>query len=437
MSTRMNRAVLVIVAVVAGAAIVLGALYFKGVLGGDTEAAASLRYRCPMPEHPTIYSKPGACPICGMDLKLVKPVMASGTLVAGRTSISLMPDQLQLIGVKTGPVEKRAVTGTIRAAGRIEYNERRLRTVALKVGGWIERLDVSAAGDPVHRGDALFELYSPDLYEAQRSFVSALEARAALGDKSSPEAAADQNVKAARDRLLLWDLAPEQVADLEKKREPQKTVAILSKESGVVIKRNAVQGAYVQPGTELYEIANLASVWVHADVYEQELPGLAPGAKARIELVSQPGKSLRGEVVYLYPYMNAQTRTTTVRIEAQNNEGLLKPGMYATVSIEVPLGENVVVDDSAVMDTGERQIVFVKEKEEGRFSPREVKTGARADGQVIVLEGLTAGEVVVTSGNFLIDAESRMKAAQAAAAGGGGQPQEQPAAPTGHEQHQR
>ncbi|MBI4605500.1 MAG: efflux RND transporter periplasmic adaptor subunit [Planctomycetes bacterium] len=377
-------------------------------------------YYCPM--HPTYKSdRPGDCPICNMSLVAAKgDEAAAASSVPGHAAVTVRPERRQLIGVKTAPVEMKAVAKTIRAAGRVEYDERRLAAVNLKFGGWIEELHVKSTGETVRKGDPLFAIYSQDLLEAQQSYLLAAQGLAALGP-SPPEQArafAEQSLRSARGRLLLWDLGEDQLRALEARREPETRVTIRSKVDGVVTRRNVVLGTFAQAGMDLYEVADLSEVWVHADVYEQEVPLVKVGQTGKVRLASLPGEVLSGEVVYVYPYLDAETRTVRVRLAFANPEGKLKPGMYGDATIEVPLGERLVIDDDAVLDSGERQIVFV-DRGEGRLEPRQVKVEARAGGLAVIAEGLEAGEVVVTSGNFLIDSESRLKAALLQGAEGG------------------
>lgn len=379
---------------------------------GHTEAPAKKpKYQCPM--HPTYTSdRPGQCPICGMNLVPIKEGEKNVSTLQGRASFEADAQRRQLIGLRLGTAEKKAFLKEIRAVGRVEANERLLSSVNLKFAGWIERLHVSAVGDVVAKGQPLFEIYSPELLEAERNYLLAFEARRQVKDADAPEAAsfAERNLRSARDRLLLWDLGEEQILALEARKEPETSVKIHSKTQGVVTKRNLVVGGYVQPGADLYDIADLSAVWIRVDVYEYELPYLKLGLAADVRLSSRPGETVTGKIVYIYPTLNEQTRTAGVRLEVPNPDGKLKPGMYASVSLRAELGEQVVVDDQAVLDTGTRQIVFL-DAGEGRLVPQEVQVGARSGGQTVIQKGLFGGERIVVSGNFLVDSESRLKAA--------------------------
>jgi RND family efflux transporter MFP subunit len=377
-----------------------------------TDASAAVQYQCPM--HPNYISDhPGDCPICGMRLVPIKAGQsATASSVAGHADIIIDADRRQLIGVRSGVVERKAVRKTIRAVGRVEYDEERLSTVNLKVGGWVEELFVKSTGEEVHKGDPLFSLYSPELIEAERNYVLALQSAGAQSTQAQEgrPAPALATLRSARERLLLLDLNEQQIRALESNTEVPRITTIASKFDGVVTQRNIVQGANVEPGRDLYELADLSTVWVNADVYEYELPLVHVGLQAGIQLASQAADPLIGEIIFVYPYLNDATRTARVRIEVSNGERKLKPGMYATVLIASELGEQLVIDDQAVLDTGTRQLVFA-DLGEGRLAPREVTVGEHVDGQVVILKGLSEGERVVISGNFLVDSESRLKAA--------------------------
>jgi RND family efflux transporter MFP subunit len=392
---------------------------------GAPKAPQKVMYHCPM--HPNYISdKPGTCPICGMELVPFIPSEPEQAQpqVPDHAAITLSPERRQLIGVQTGLVERKRVTKTIRAAARVEYDEKRLATVNLKYGGWVEELMVKSVGERVRKGAPLMALYSPDLLEAQHNYLIARAAVAALGKDASADSKslADETLRSAKERLLLWDVTEEQLKAIETSGQPEHNVTVFSKVNGVVTARNVTLGAAVETGRNLFEIADLSTVWVTADVYEYEAPLVKTGQEAKVALISSPSEPLTGVVSYIYPYLNEPTRTLQVRVECPNPDGRLKPGMYATVAIAVDLGEQLVVDDDAIVNTGLRQVVFV-DKGEGRLEPREVTITERLDGRAVVAKGLSEGERVVTSGNFLVDSESRMKAAseQAGARMGAGE----------------
>jgi RND family efflux transporter MFP subunit len=358
-----------------------------------------------------------------MTLVLMKDPGVPETPISGRISVAASETKLELSGVRFGPVEKKSFAKTIRAAGKVEYNERLLSTLNVKFAGWIEKLYVSAVGDAVEKGAPLFDIYSPDLLEAERSYIlafqAALEARKA--EASGGSTFAEQNLSSARERLLLWDISEEQIRELEEKKQPQTRLAIRSKVSGVVTRKNVTAGSYVTPGTELYGLADLSSIWVRAEIYEYEIPLVRTGLGAKISFPGLPGgEPLDGQVAYLYPSLNEQTRTLEIRIEATNSGRVLKPGMFVNAAIEVALGPKLVINEEAVLRTGLRDLVFVEEHP-GHLVPREVALGARENGEVVVERGLSEGERIVTSGTFLVDSESRLKAAiQGSGEGGHG-----------------
>jgi len=392
------------------------------------KAEGKILYHCPM--HPNYISdKPGTCPICNMDLVRIKKEEPppSGVEVEGHASIILNPQRRQLIGVQVETARKKSVSKTIRAVGRVGYNEKAQSSVNLKFGGWVEELFVKAVGDPVRKGDPLFTVYSPELLEAQQNYLLARETNLAQGEKSSSpvRALAEEAQRSARERLLLWDFTTDQVRQIETKGRALKQVTVYSKVDGIVTARNIVLGKYTEPGRDLYEIADLSTVWMYADIYEYEIPLVKVGQKARIQVSSMPGEEFQGTVSYIYPYLNDQTRTVRVRMEFPNPKGELKPGMYSTVMLDSDLGEQLIVDESAILFAGTRNIAFI-DKGEGILEPREVTVGQRVEGFAIILKGISEGEKVVTSGNFLVDSESRLKAALK---------QGTASPPTGHEGH--
>jgi RND family efflux transporter MFP subunit len=416
MRTRPSLAFLFVVLIVV-AVILRGPLLsvFLALSGAKEASAQHQTYYCPM--HPSYRSDhPGDCPICNMKLAPLEENEEGGEMggVQGRGTVTLRPGQRQLIGVRTAEVERKPVRKTIRAAGRVEVAERNVSAVNLKVGGWIEELFVKSVGDTVKKGDPLFALWSPELYEAQQNYALLHKALTARG--AAPEE--DESVRAARDRLLLWDLTEEQIEWLEAGNEAKRRTTIHSKFAGVVTRRDIVVGTYVEPGRDLLQLADLANLWIQADVYEHELSELQLGLPGEIEIFSLPGERFEGAIAFLYPTLDEMTRTQRVRLELPNEDGRLKPGMFGAVSLLVDLGEQIVIDDSAVLVTGTRQLVFV-EREEGRFEPREIGLGERGEGWVVVHHGLEPGERVVTSGTFLIDSESRLRAAVLGQDGGG------------------
>jgi len=332
--------------------------------------------------------------------------------VVAQTSIHLSPTQRQMIGVMSATVERTTLKKTIRAVARVDFDERRLTEVTFKIGGWVQDLFVDYTGRRVHKGEPLLTLYSPDLVTSQEEYLLALRTRDQLAQSSLPEARNGSQglVEAARRRLLLWDLTSQQLKALEERGTPQTYVTLPAPASGIVVEKMAVKGMRVEPGMKLYRIADLSTVWLYADIYESEVPLVREGQKVTISLSYYPGETFSGTITYIYPYLDTQTRTNKVRLEFANPQGKLKPGMYANSEIVMDLGTPLTVPESAVLQSGLRQLVFV-DQGQGVFAPREVKLGVKADSRFVVLNGLTAGERVVTSGNFLLDSESKLQSA--------------------------
>jgi Cu(I)/Ag(I) efflux system membrane fusion protein len=321
-------------------------------------------------------------------------------------SVRLSPDRQQLLGVVLTAVERRPLTREIRTVGRVEYDERRLAFVNTKFGGWIERLDVDFTGVFVSKGQTLMTIYSPELVSAQEEYLLALRAVRSTRDG----AASRELLDAARRRLLLWDIRPEHIEELERAGTTRRTLEIHSPISGYVIEKTALQGMRVEPGMNLYKIADVSRVWIDAEIYEYEVPLIKLEQTATVQLSYAPGAVFKGHVSYIYPYLDPMTRTVKVRVEFENPGNKLKPGMFADVVFDSNLGSMLVVPETAVLDTGSRKLVFVS-RGEGRFDPRDIRTGYQGSGLYQVLDGLREGEKVVTSANFLIDSESQLSTA--------------------------
>ena len=349
--------------------------------------------------------------------------------------VEISQEQQQLIGVKTVKVALKSLQKVIRTVGRIEVDERKLATVNTKIEGWIEKLHVDYTGRYVKKGEPLAEIYSPELLATQQEFISTLKwagkqtgtaqppDAAHSGHDHTPPAPAPEPVSelqkilakdavaaldAARERLRLWDISETQIKHIEHTGKPVRTLTLYSPVSGFVTQKMAIQGMRVMPGEKLFDIADLATLWIVADIYEYELPFVKVGQPARITLSYFPGRQFSSQIDYIYPTISADTRTAKIRLTLPNPGGQLKPQMFTNVEIRINLGKKLVIPESAVIDTGTSQVVYV-EKGEGAFEPREVVLGIRVEGAVEVLQGIKAGEKVVSSANFLIDSEAQLK----------------------------
>jgi Cu(I)/Ag(I) efflux system membrane fusion protein len=303
----------------------------------------------------------------------------------------------------------------ITAVGIVQYDQRRQAKVTAWVAGRIDRLHVNAVGDYVSRGKPVAEVYSPDLVAAQQEYLLALKSRERF--KDSPIASISQGgeglVASARQRLQLLGVKEQQLAELEKAGEPNIRLAIYTPLSGVVIEKLVLVGQYVNAGDPLFSIADLSTVWVEAEVYENDFAAVKVGQRVKVVSQSYPGTTFSGRVTFIYPFLDPKTRTLKVRVEMANPGLKLKPDMFVNANIRAPLGSSLVVPVAAVIDTGNRQVAWVEIKP-GIFEPREVQVGARSGDHVQILAGLKAGETVAASGAYLIDSESQLR-------GGGGQ----------------
>ena len=326
--------------------------------------------------------------------------------------VTIPQERLQTIGVKYEPVARRPLEKLIRTVGRVAVDERRLAKVTIKFHGWIERLFVSAIGDHVKKGQELFTIYSPDLVATQEEYLLALQGRKQLGESEFPEVArsSQELLEATRHRLHLWDISEDHIRDLERTKQVTKTLPIHSPITGTVIRKEVLQGTHVEPGEELYTIADLSRLWILADIYEYELPFVKVGQQASVSLSYDPGTVLTGRLGFIYPTLDPKTRTAKVRFEVDNVDEKLKPDMYANVELGVDLGTRLAVPQEAIIESGRKQIVFLHHGG-GKLEPRLIKTGVKTGEWSEVLAGLKEGDHVVTSANFLIDSESRLKSA--------------------------
>jgi len=446
--SRLRRVVIAFLAIA-----LLGVIYVKRdvLLKADSQPATSsetapaktelkvLYWQDPM--HPSYKSdKPGKAPDCGMDLV---PVYENGggssNLPEGAFQIS--PEKQQMIGVTYGVVTSSSVSKSLRAVARLAFDETKIIRIHTKVEGWIENVYVDFIGKQVTKGQPLISIYSPDLLQTQQEYLLALRGRSELSESPFREAVAGSEslLESARRRLELWDISETQIKDLEARGKPTKALTLYAPTNGFVLARNAFSKQRVTPDVELYQIADLSTIWAIADIYEYEASEIKIGQSATMTVSSYPGKTFKGQVSYIYPQLDNATRTLKVRIEFPNPDFTLKPDMYANVELKIDYGKKLTVPQEAVLDSGSEQLVFVA-LEGGYFEPRKIQLGAKVDNNFIVLGGLKPGERIATSANFLIDSESKLKSAAAGmgmpgmnhgGGSGGGSKQ------TNHSQHQQ
>lgn len=365
------------------------------------------------PMDPTyIRDEPGKSPM-GMDL--VPKYEEADEEKEPASTIRIDPVTIQNMGVRYGNVVRKPLTRSIRTYGNITYDETRRYVVNIKFNGWIEKLFVDFVGETVRKGAPLFKIYSPDLISAQQEYLLAAQQMRRLPQTAvlSPARRDAQRLfDAARTRLEYWDLTADQIEAIARKGAVFKTLTIYSPAAGVVTRKEAYEGHYVTAGAHQFEIADLSTVWVDVDIYEYELPWVRKGMPARMELPYQPGKAFNGQVLFIYPYLDAQSRTARLRLAFDNQDGRLKPGMYANVYLQSQLpGDTLVIPQEAVIDSGVRRIVFLA-RDKGKFQPREVDLGVEGDDyEVQVLDGLQEGDKIVVSGQFMLDSESRLREA--------------------------
>ena len=428
------------------AVVAVSAWVYFARTGHEVAERAEARYVCPM--HPSVLSeRSGSCPICGMDLVSIASLGDSGKGAQGATSkywcpmhpevasddpsatcdkcggmklipreqvpglthIEVSSDRQQLIGMRTAPAVMERLAPVLRTVGMVTPDEGATAVVSSRITGWVEQLLVSQSGERVRKGQPLARLYSPDLVTTQINYLNAIK-----WTRDQTAGQSQQGVQAlegdARQRLILVGFAPEDIVELEARKRPLEFLTVRAPIDGYVGKRTAQVGSFVTPGQELYEIANLTNVWVLADVYEVDIGRIRIGQRANLTLQALPGRSFTGKVSFLYPAVNPTSRTMQTRIVVRNAKGELRPGMYVDVTLDLGAAEGVTVPAEALVDTGEAQYVFVA-LPGGRFEPRPVTVGARTADKVQILRGVHPGEMVVTTANFLIDSESRLRAA--------------------------
>ncbi|MEW5908636.1 MAG: efflux RND transporter periplasmic adaptor subunit [Thermodesulfobacteriota bacterium] len=445
------------------------ALLFILVACAEKKEQAS-QYICPM--HPTYVSdKPGTCPICGMDLVQAKespqkphlhekekglpekkevstskkvlfyrnpmdpsvtsPVPAKDEMgmdyipvysgddapsgekgVQGMATVVIDEKGIHLAGIQSVKAVRKKLEGDIRAVGIVKADESNIRHVHTKISGWIEKLFVNTTGQVVQTGQTLLSIYSPELLASQEEYLRAKEYAARFADSSIPEVrkGGEDLLRAARKRLELFDVPKSLIEQIEKTGKTERTVTLLAPASGFVFVKQVYEGQQIEPGMELFTITDLSTVWIEADFYEYESQFVRIGQKGIISLAYDPKKRITGQVSYIYPYLDPQSRTLRARFEFPNPDLFLKPQMYVNVLMKIAIPDSVVIPDSAIMNTGLRQIVFVG-KGEDRFEPREIRVGYRSSGMAQIISGVKEGESVVVRANFLLDSESRLRAA--------------------------
>lgn len=392
----------------------MGMDYIPVFADEDKPASAErevLFYRNPM--NPAVTSPVPAQDSMGMDYVPVYADNDSGNDVAGTVKID--PTVVQNIGVRTAKATRQALGRSIKTVGRVAFNEERMARLHPKVEGWIEEIRIDKTGQSVTKNDILLTFYSPKLVSAQQEYLLALNNEQAL--KDSPferiRSGAEALTESARERLNLLDVPAHQIRELEQSRKVKKYIHIHAPWTGTIIDIGARAGQFVTPQTQLYMMVDLSEVWAYADVYEYELPWVKPGDAVSMTLASVPGRTFSGSVDYIYPYAESQTRTTKVRMIFDNQDRQLRPDMFADVTIDSDVQQNaVVIPSEAVIRSGDRTQAFVVTGP-GTFEPRTVRLGVESNGQVAVLDGIAEGESVVTSAQFLVDSESKLREATA------------------------
>jgi RND family efflux transporter MFP subunit len=418
--------------------------------GGDQGSAAGAKeeqlYTCGM--HPQVVQPtPGNCPICGMKLTPVRkqaatkalsverkvkhykstmnpgevspgpakdsmgmdmvPVYENEAATAESSAITIDPVTTQNMDLRTGVVTRGPLRRVVRTVGVVDFDETALAEVSTKFRGWVEKLYVDATGKQMHRGEPLFEIYSPELYLAQTEYLLTLDS-----PTNQSGVASELRKTAAMTKLRYWDISEDQIADLARTRTPKKTLRINAPRDGIVVEKMVVEGQMVEAGMKLYRLADLGTVWVQSQVYEQDLPFVRLGQEATVSITYLPDRKFRGRITYVYPTVDEKTRTAKVRMEFHNPGYFLKPGMFATVQVSSELDPSVLlVPDMAILRSGEKNTVFVA-LDEGKFEPRSIALGPQAENDMYqVISGLKEGERIVTSGQFMLDSESQLREA--------------------------
>jgi Cu(I)/Ag(I) efflux system membrane fusion protein len=385
-----------------------------GSIAGSSKTAARrvLFYRNPM--NPSITSPVPMKDEMGMDyVPVYEGEGGSGSVADEGASVSIDPSVVQNMNVQVQAVERKDLTREIRTVGYLDYDQEKMVSVTTKYPGFVERVYVNYVGEPVRKGQPLFEIYSPELVQTEQDLVSALEfARKLQGAPDDARRRAQSLVAAARQRFSYWDIGPAQIERFEKTGEVFRTLTVAAPSSGIVMKRmDGLEGMAVKPGMELFHIADLSSLWLSVEVFEDQLSWLKVGSVADISLSYFPGETFTGRVRFVEPQVSEKTRTVPLRLEVPNPDGRLRSGMYATVRFHPVVAKDaVLVPSVAILRTGERNLVVLAQGN-GRFAPRAVTLGGQGDGYTEVLSGLDAGDEVVTSAQFLIDSESNLREA--------------------------
>ena len=378
--------------------------------GHQQEAEGKVQYTCPM--HPFIIKdQPGTCPICNMTLvKKVEGTQATDEERKALGQVALSPTQMVIANVATVPAKMEPLSREITGVGIVQFDQTRQARVTAWVAGRIDRLHVNTVGSWVSKTKPVAELYSPDLVAAQQEYLLALKSRDRLKDSSisSISQGGESLLASARQRLLLLGVKQHQITALEKGTEPEIRLPIYTPQPGVVIEKFVVEGQYVNVGDPLFNVADLSRVWVEVEVYENELAGVKVGQPVEVVSQSYPGKVFKGKVAFIYPFLDPKTRTVKVRVELANPNMMLKPDMFVSAKVKSSVGTVLTVPVGAVIDTGQRQVVWVETKP-GTFEPRNVQVGIRSTDTVQILSGLHEGEKVAASGGYLIDSEAQLR----------------------------
>lgn len=408
----MNKSVVITAILMLTLGLALGYFFSKPSMKQTSEVANEkkpLFYRSSM--NPTVTSPVPAKDAMGMDYV---PVYKDEDEPMGNPgAISIDPAMVQSIGVRTAKAELKSFSRSVKAVGRVDFNEQKIGRLHPKVEGWIEDIFVDRTGERVETNQQLLSVYSPKLVSTQQEYLLALANLNILN--KSPIAEIREGARSlatsARERLVLMDVPEHQIQELEVSKKVKKALHIHSPVAGTVVRIGAREGQYVSPKTELFFIVDLSDVWVYADVYDYELPWIAEKDEVTMTLASVPGKIFKGSVEYIYPYAEQKTRTTKVRMVFDNPELLLRPDMFADIVIASDRQEHaVVIPTEAIVRSGASPQVYIQ-RAEGKFEPRTVSLGIEANGQIAILDGLEAGEEVVTSAQFLVDSESKLKEA--------------------------